>query len=125
VYSRLGLFIEVMLLSLKPISMQQFVLKHIYKLLMVSVLLLNGLVVKAQEKIDIDIDKEEVGSWLERNWIWVAGGVVLLLLIALLGRSNRRTRRDDVVEAGTRKTTTVIKDADGNTRSITTQEEKL
>ena len=93
--------------------MQQYLLKHGIKLLNVVILMLSGIMVKAQDKIQIG--KEEIGSWFERNWIWVAGGIVLILIIALLSRG----------KAGSRKTTTVVKDAQGHTKSVTTTEEKF
>jgi len=71
----------------------------------------------AQDKINLE--KEEVMSWLERNWMWVVGGIVLLFIIALSGRRNRR------MVGGKRKTTTVVKDADGKTKSVTTTEEPI
>jgi len=75
--------------------------------------MLSTIMVRAQDKIEID--KGEISSWFERNWIWVAAGVLLILLIALMGRG----------KAGSRKTTTVIKDAEGHTKSVTTTEEKF
>lgn len=71
---------------------------------------MQGLVY-AQEKA-IEINEAEVGSWFERNWKWVAGGVILLLLIVLFSGSSTR-----------RKTTTVVrKDDFGNVKSVTTTE---
>jgi cell division protein FtsW (lipid II flippase) len=95
--------------------MQQYLLKQGIKLLNVVILMLSGIIVQAQDKIQID--KEEIGSWFERHWIWVAGGLVLILIIALLSRGNSK--------AGSRKTTTVVKDAQGLTKSVTTTEEKF
>ena len=54
--------------------MQQYLLKQGIKLLNVVILMLSGIIVQAQDKIQID--KEEIGSWFERHWIWVAGGLV-------------------------------------------------
>ena len=93
--------------------MQQYFLKQRIKLLNVVILMLSGIIVRAQDKIEID--KEEISSWFERNWIWVAGGLVLILIIALLSRG----------KGGSRKTTTVIKDPHGHTKSVTTTEEKF
>jgi cell division protein FtsW (lipid II flippase) len=93
--------------------MQQYLLKQGIKLLNVVILMLSGIIVQAQDKIQID--KEEIGSWFERHWIWVAGGLVLILIIALLSRG----------KAGSRRTTTVVKDAQGHTKSVTTTEEKF
>lgn len=97
--------------------MRQFVKKQSIKFGTALMLVLASLMTKAQDKIDID--KEEVASWLERNWMWVVAGVVLLILIAMLGRKRTTTR------GGLRKTTTVVKDADGHTKSVTTTEEPL
>jgi hypothetical protein len=63
------------------------------------------MIVSAQDKIKIS--KEEIGTWFERNWMWVAiGAVALILLIALLSRGT-------VSRLGSRRTTTVIKDDRG------------
>ncbi len=73
----------------------------------------------AQDKVTLDT--EEVESWFERNWMWVAGAVVFIILLALLtGSRNRKTRTGNQ-----RKTTTVVKDTDGNVKSVTTTEENL
>ena len=69
---------------------------------------------KAQDRIKID--QEEITSWFERNWMPVAAGILVLLVIAIMGR--RRVR-------GTRKTTTVIKDAGGKAQQVTVTEEKI
>jgi len=66
----------------------------------------------AQETVEIN--GQDVGSWFERNWMWVTGAVLLLLLIALFSGRSRKTR----------KTTTVVKDTYGNVKSVTTTEEK-
>jgi protein-S-isoprenylcysteine O-methyltransferase Ste14 len=62
----------------------------------------------------VEINGQDVGSWFERNWMWVTGAVVLLLLIILFSSRGGRTR----------KTTTVVKDDYGNVKSVTTTEEK-
>lgn len=98
--------------------MRQFVKQQSIKFGTALMLVLTSLMAKAQDKIDIN--KEEVASWLERNWIWVVAGVVLIILIAMIGR-----RRTTTTRGGLRKTTTVIKDADGHTKSVTTTEEPL
>ena len=82
-------------------------------MLCVAIFLLSAVIVQAQDQIEIN--KREIGSWFERNWIWVAAGVLLIVLIALMGRG----------KAGSRKTTTVVKDAQGQTKSVTTTEEKF
>lgn len=99
--------------------MRQFVQQQGIKFGTTLLLVLTSFMAKAQDKIDID--KEEVTTWLQRNWIWIIAGIVVLLLIAMVGR--RRTRT--TTRGGLRKTTTVIKDADGHTKSVTTTEEPL
>lgn len=93
--------------------MQQSLVRNGTRLFCLAVLMLSVFIVRAQDKIEID--KEEIGSWFERNWIWVAAGLLLIVLIALMGRG----------KAGSRKTTTVVKDAEGHTKSVTTTEEKF
>jgi protein-S-isoprenylcysteine O-methyltransferase Ste14 len=68
--------------------------------------------VTAQETVEIN--GQDVGSWFERNWMWVTGGVILLLLI--IGLASRGSR--------SKKTTTIVKDTYGNVKSVTTTEEK-
>ena len=94
--------------------MLQTAMKHSVEAFGAFVLMLLSFAAQAQDKVEIDT--QEVKSWFENNWIWVAGGVVLLLLVMLLGR--RRS-------GGQRKTTTVIKDPDGHVKSVTTTEEKI
>jgi hypothetical protein len=63
---------------------------------------------------DVKINGADVGSWFDRNWMWVAGAVLILLIIAFAGRGSRK-----------RKTvTTVMKDDMGNVKSVTTTEVK-
>ena len=93
--------------------MQHFVFKHSIKLLGVFIFMLSYITLHAQEKIEIDT--EEVGSWFERNWMWVTAGVVIFLMIILFSRGS----------GGRRKTTTVIKDGHGKTKSVTTTEEQI
>jgi hypothetical protein len=62
---------------------------------------------------DVKIDGKDVGSWFERNWMWVAGGALILLIIAVSGRGSSK-----------RKTTTIVKDETGHIKSITTTEVK-
>ena len=99
--------------------MRQFVKQQGSKFGAVFMLMLTGLLAKAQDRIDID--KEEIASWFERNWMWVAAGVLLIILIAMMGR--RRTTTTN--RGGYRKTTTVVRDAEGHTKSVTTTEEPL
>ena len=67
-------------------------------------------VVMAQDHITID--KSEVKSWLQQNWIWVALGVLVVLIIAISAGSGSRNRR---------RSTTVVKDELGNVKRITTE----
>lgn len=67
----------------------------------------------AQDAVDVDINEEKVGSWFERNWMWVVGAVLLIILIAAFsGGSSRRT-------------TTVVRDDLGNTKRVTTTETEV
>ena len=59
------------------------------------------------------IDKQEVGNWFSRNWIWITTGVFVLLIIIVLSSGNRERK----------KTTTVVKDDLGNVKRVTTTEE--
>ena len=64
---------------------------------------------------DVKVNGREVGSWFERNWMWVAGGALVLLIIAFAGRGGNAKKRT---------TTTVLKDGLGNVKSVTTTEVK-
>jgi len=81
------------------------------------VFLLTSLVGNAQD--NTNFDKQQIMLWFENNWMWVVGGIVLLFIIALSGRRSRR------ITGGKRKTTTVVRDADGKTKSVTTTEEPI
>jgi hypothetical protein len=61
---------------------------------------------------EVKIDGKDVGSWFERNWMWVAGAALILLIIAFASRGNNRKRT----------TTTVVKDDAGHVKSVTTTE---
>lgn len=94
----------------------QYIKNHI-KLIGILIFTMMSTIVNAQD--NIQINKAEIETWFEQNWIFVAGGLVLLvLLIALVGRSNRGRR-------GSRRTTTVIKDEQGKTKSVVTTEEPV
>ncbi|MEJ0104127.1 MAG: hypothetical protein WDO19_16885 [Bacteroidota bacterium] len=43
---------------------------------------------------DVKINGRDVGSWFERNWMWVAGGAVVLLIIAFVGRGEMLKEND-------------------------------
>ena len=93
--------------------------KNVVKALNVILFTLIALGVQAQDKVKLDT--EQVESWFEKNWIWVAGAVLLLIIIALFsGRRNAMNRK-----VNQRKTTTVIKDPEGNVKSITTTEDTV
>lgn len=92
-------------------------IKDSVKLVGIIFFMLTSMIVSAQEKIKIS--KEEIGTWFERNWMWVAiGAVALILLIALFSRGT-------VSRLGSRRTTTVIKDDRGKTKSVVTTEEPI
>lgn len=61
----------------------------------------------------IVIDKQGTMSWLQENWMWVAGGVLLLILILSATTRGRRTKKI---------TTTTVQDDVGNVRKVTTTE---
>jgi len=97
---------------------RQFVKQNLW-LLAFSIItfLMMSSVGNAQD--NIDLDKQQIISWFEKYWMWVVGGIVLLLIIGLSGRRNRR------MIGGKRKTTTVVRDAEGKTKSVTTTEEPI
>lgn len=99
--------------------MVQKTFKHLAKGL--SILLFTVVAVAAQAQDKIDVDTEKVESWFEKNWIWVAAAVVLLIIIALFSSRGSKT----TPKINQRKTTTVIKDPDGNVKSVTTTEDTV
>jgi cell division protein FtsW (lipid II flippase) len=96
----------------KSLNNQNLVRKFIANLSLLLIFTLVSLSLIAQETVEIN--SQDISSWFERNWMWVAGGVLLLVLIALFSGRSKRTR----------KTTTVVKDTYGNVKSVTTTEEK-
>jgi len=90
--------------------MNQFIRQVVKPLMLTLFLAFTNIVLFAQDKIVID--KQEAESWLSRNWIWVALGVLILLILLFSGSSSRRRR----------KTTTVVKDDYGNVKQVTTTE---
>ncbi len=98
--------------------MQQFISKYRAALAALACMLLASFTAFAQDKVEIDTG--EIGTWFERNWIWVAAGILLIIIIAALASRNRHS-----VSGGRRRTTTVVEDAAGNTKSVTTTEENL
>ncbi|MGZ8558001.1 MAG: hypothetical protein ACXWWC_06710 [Chitinophagaceae bacterium] len=93
--------------------MLQYIFKHSGKFGGIFILMLSAITLQAQEKVELDT--KDVASWFESNWMWVAAGVIILLMIILFSRG----------KSGHRKTTTVIKDAHGKTKSVTTTEEQI
>ena len=93
--------------------MLQYIFKHFVKIVGIFLFMLSGTTLQAQEKVEIDT--QEVASWFESNWMWVAAGIIILLMIIFFSRGNN----------GRRKTTTVIKDSHGKTKSVTTTEEQI
>jgi hypothetical protein len=99
--------------------MIQTTYKRFVKAINVLFFTLLGLAAQAQDKVNLDTEKVE--SWFEKNWIWVAGAALLLIIIALFSRRGSSTGR----KVNQRKTTTVIKDPEGNVKSITTTEDTV
>ena len=92
-------------------------IKSVSRLVGMITFLLTSMIVNAQDKINID--KGEIKTWFENNWMWVVGGlVVVFLLVAVFSR--RAAGR-----LGSRRTTTVIKDEQGKTKSVVTTEEPI
>ena len=86
-----------------------------------NVFLFTIITLGAQAQDKITVDTEQVESWFEKNWIWVAGAVLLLIIIALFSSRRNAVNR----KVNQRKTTTVIKDPEGNVKSITTTEDTV
>jgi choline-glycine betaine transporter len=97
-------------LLIKQNPLRKFI--QYFSLLLCFALITTGL--PAQETVEIN--GQDIGSWFERNWMWVTGAVVLLLIL-LIALSRGRSGK-------VRKTTTVVKDTYGNVKSVTTTEEK-
>ena len=92
-------------------------IKSLIRLVGMISFLLTSMIVNAQDKIKID--KGEIKTWFENNWLWVVGGLVIVfLLVAALSR--RAAGR-----LGSRRTTTVIKDEHGKTKSVVATEEPI
>ncbi|MES1221941.1 MAG: hypothetical protein ABUT20_40970 [Bacteroidota bacterium] len=61
---------------------------------------------------DVKINTREVGSWFERNWMWIGAGVLILLILVIAGSTSSRKKT----------TTTIVKDDLGNVKRVTTTE---
>ncbi len=70
--------------------------------------------VRAQDSVVVD--KEEAVSWLQKNWMWIAGAVVLIILIAALSGGRSRSKKI---------TTTTLSDTNGNVKKVTTEETEI
>lgn len=70
--------------------------------------------VRAQDSVVVD--KQEAVSWLQKNWIWIAGAVVLIILIAALSGGKSRSKKI---------TTTTLSDTNGNVKKVTTEETEI
>jgi len=78
------------------------------------ILLFMQLQVLAQDAPKVEVNGTDVGSWIGRNWMWIAGAVLLLLILVIpkgggvkKTTTTTTTRRDD---GYTTKTTTVESD---------------
>jgi choline-glycine betaine transporter len=92
-------------------------IKGINRIAFMISFLLTSIIVNAQDKIKID--KGEIKTWFENYWMWLVGGLVIVfLLVAIFSR--RAAGR-----LGSRRTTTVIKDEHGKTKSVVTTEEPV
>lgn len=92
--------------------MRQITKKFAPKALLTGLLFLCfNIISRAQDNSKVQIDTNEVSSWMSRNWIWLVGAaIVLILIIALSGSNKSRTTR----------TTTVRKNDIGDVTSTTT-----
>ena len=87
-----------------------------FKAFFSTVMLCLFAVITQAQNTDVKIDGEPIGSWMSRNWMWVAGGVVLLLLLIGVLSSGKKTRskttivREEDASGVVRTTTTEIKE---------------
>lgn len=80
--------------------------------LTICILLFLQLQSFAQDAPKVEVNGTDVGSWIGRNWMWIAGAVLLLVILMIPKGSSRKTtsttiRKDD---GYTTKTTTVEND---------------
>ncbi len=82
-------------------------------------LLAGGFLLASAAKLfaqtQVTVDTEQVESWMETNWIWLAAGALVLILIIAFAASGNKSRRKSI-------TTTVIKDELGNVKKVHTTE---
>lgn len=65
-------------------------------------------VAMAQESPKVEVNGNDVGTWIGQNWIWIVGIIVLLIVILLASGKSRSS-----------KTTTVRRDLDGERTTVT------
>ncbi len=63
----------------------------------------------------VEVNGQDVGSWLGAHWIWVAVAIVILIVLLIAALGSRRGVK--------RRSTTVVKDAGGHVKSVTTRED--
>lgn len=96
--------------------MERLTCRHFRAIFATMMFSLFTVICQAQDNTNFNINGEPIGTWLSRNWMWVAGGVVvLLLLIGLLSSGSRSRRKTTIVREEdasgiVRTTTTEIKD---------------
>jgi hypothetical protein len=73
------------------------------------VLALYQLVAMAQDAPKVEVNGNDVGTWIGQNWIWIVGIIVLLIIILLASSGRSRSS----------KSTTVRRDIDGRTTTVT------
>ena len=66
----------------------------------------------AHDAPKVEVNGNDVGTWIGHNWMWVIGLIILLIVIIAAGGRKRRTRT----------TTTTIRRDDGNVTRTTTIE---
>ena len=71
---------------------------------------LYQLVAMAQESPKVEVNGNDVGSWIGQNWMWIVGIIILLIIILIASGGKSRSS----------KTTTIRRDLDGRTTTVTT-----
>jgi len=94
--------------------MKQVIKNFSFKALMSSVAMFAvNAVAFAQDQVVVT-DTAGIGNWFERNWMYVAGGVLLLIILFSIG-SSRRSKSITTRETNdglTRTTTTTTTDTE-------------